>query len=402
LLVVALVAYLLFAPSGKTYTLASYEYAAVARKDLVESIQVNGQIGYAETAVLEAPIGGEVEHVAVKAGDVVAKGALIARMRSKDAALALSADDAALTKRKRDRERIVLERSAETERTARDEETGKTRLERAKADFDKIAKLYDAKAATKRELDQAEDAYRAADSALRETIAVKLAGGSAYEFNLKNAEADIAQLESRLAADRAQVSSLRIVSPIAGKVIEIAAEPGAWLNPRARVAAVVDSHRPVLDLKVDERLIGRLRAGQAVGIAFGGKKTTGVITEIGTRAVGGSETASSLVAVTVGIDDPSLEFVPGMSAQAEIAVGAVSGALVLPRGQYLTTGNEACVYRVEGSKARKTEVTFGLMTGSEAQVTSGVAEGDLVIISGYQDFSGDDEIRLDSRGGKKR
>jgi HlyD family secretion protein len=69
-----------------------------------------------------------------------------------------------------------------------------------------------------------------------------------------------------------------------------------------------------------------------------------------------------------------------------VLIGETPDAMVLPRGQYLTSGNRRYLYRVEGETATRIPFEYGTITDSYVQIVSGVAPGDVIITSTYQNF----------------
>jgi HlyD family secretion protein len=395
-------AYLVFKPADASFGLKSYDWAVVARKDIVDSVQVAGTIGFSTMTTLAATAAGDVEYIAVSPGDKVAKGQLILRLKSTDAELASLTDSNSLTKRMRDREQIMLSRKSDIDKEQRDLAEARIKVDRATADLAKVQRLLDAGAATRKERDAAEDARRSAESAISDLESRAATSAATYEFNLKNAEADIGQLQEKVANDRDILAGLSVTSPMAGKVIEILVTPGIFVSLRAAVATVIDQTAPVLNLKVSEGQIGKMGVGQAVSILLGTERLPGRISKMDAQATGGSDTTSSTVAVEISFDKPSESLVPGVTAAAEITLGRKEGALVLPRGPFLTTGGQVYVYKIDGDKAVKGEAAFGIVNATEVEVTSGLAEGDKVVVSGYQDFINYDSVVLDLKGGLRK
>ena len=68
-------------------------------------------------------------------------------------------------------------------------------------------------------------------------------------------------------------------------------------------------------------------------------------------------------------------------------------------GPYLTTGSQRYLYRIEGDRAAKIAVTFGQVEGNVVEVLTGVQAGDLIIVSGYQNFIEHDIVVLEGSDG---
>jgi HlyD family secretion protein len=104
--------------------------------------------------------------------------------------------------------------------------------------------------------------------------------------------------------------------------------------------------------------------------------------------------------VKVKPEQDSATLLLGNTAVGTIDLGTTEDALQLPRGPYLTTGSERYLYKVEGATAQRVVVSFGSTEGSTMEVLSGVQAGDIVIISGYQNFIEYEQIALAKGEGK--
>jgi HlyD family secretion protein len=66
--------------------------------------------------------------------------------------------------------------------------------------------------------------------------------------------------------------------------------------------------------------------------------------------------------------------------------------LKVERGAFTDAGSYA--YVVEGDTARKRNVTLGAMSMGEVEIVSGLKEGESIVVSSVDDFSGVPEARL--------
>ena len=103
----------------------------------------------------------------------------------------------------------------------------------------------------------------------------------------------------------------------------------------------------------------------------------------GVREAGGREVGE----VLGEISDKELKLPPNASVNVQIVVGERSGALAIPRAAVLREGDRRFVYRLEGGRARRREITVGLVGLNDVEVTGGIAEGDTVLLSGAAPLS---------------
>ncbi len=139
--------------------------------------------------------------------------------------------------------------------------------------------------------------------------------------------------------------------------------------PDARFAAVVESI-----------------AGEAATTDTGGVgdptpvRLTGLAD--GTPAARGRSGAELLAATRVG-----------QTASAEIVTAVEDGDLVVPSRALVRREEGEAVYVVREGRAELAEVTVTTLGEDSAAVTGDLARGDEVIVSGYEDLAGGDEVR---------
>jgi len=154
-------------------------------------------------------------------------------------------------------------------------------------------------------------------------------------------------------------------------------------------------------MEVNETDAGSLNVGDKMTLTVSAKTLVAVITSIGKVAALSSDGLTATVTVRVK-PTTAVTLTPGASAAATLTLGSKAGALTLPRGAFLTTGAQKYVYVVQGSTARKTTVTFGTLQSDTVEVKSGLKAGDVVIVSGYQDFIDQDLVQIQPREGETK
>ncbi len=301
-------------------------------------LEVTGQIE-AIDADVGSKIGGRVAEVLVKEGARVAQGAVLVRLEADEAKAALDAAlaqlaqaDALLTKLQtgaRPEELRQAEAAAEVARQqyemaqkgARSQEiqsakstAAAVRAQRdtAKAEYDRVRKLYEQKAVSTQLRDQAQHAYEAAEAQLRaatEQAQMVAEGVRSEQLAMARATAEQAQaalelvrngarkedLEAaRAARDTAAANVARtetalreteISAPFEAVVESLDLEPGDIVKPGA-VARLVDPHRLKLVVFVSAGVLGRFKVGDRVPLmtdSTGDERFEGTIIQIATE-----------------------------------------------------------------------------------------------------------------------
>ena len=300
--------------------------------------------GYVEaTEVRVAPqVGGRLTEVAFAEGDRVAKGALLARLDTSDAELALrraEADrDQALAALKLlqagARGEDVRQARAQAESAQADVQAAEAELEAASADFQRFEALLKANAGSRKQRDDAAtrrdiagarvNAARERTRAASEGVARLRSGARAEE--IAGARARVASAEALIATLQKNVADAVLLSPVAGVVTAKLADAGEMLAPRSPVAAITDIDHAWANVYVDEPVVPRLRLGQPVTLVTdAGQRLQGSVTFISPRAeftprnVQTAEERSKLVyRIKVTVDNREGVLKPGMPVEAEL------------------------------------------------------------------------------------
>lgn len=227
----------------------------------------------AEVSTIATKVGGYVAAIGVRNGDVVRAGDVIARIDEGDYVLAVEA-----ARNRVETQRATIDRLArqvDAARAAVAQSAGqisgaRADAARATADFNRYASLAERDFASRSRLDQAradrEKAIAAvnwAETALTTARAnVDVAAAQTIE-----AEKVLAELRTALArADRDREFTL-IRAPFDGVIGNKAVQAGDFVQPAARIVALVPLDRIWIEANFKETQITRLKPGQLVEIA---------------------------------------------------------------------------------------------------------------------------------------
>jgi len=217
-------------------------------------------------------------------------------------------------------------------------------------------------------------------------------GGSAAQSGLENAA--IAVENAKLSLQRAQdaLDNYTITAPISGTVIEKNFKAGDKVDSMesGSLAVLYDLSSLKLEMKVSELNIGQVQPGQTVEItaeALPGQVFQGVVEKV---SINGTTTDGfTTYPVTIALAEYGA-LNPGMNVSAQIIVeraedvltvpvGAVnSGNTVLVAGEGALTPDGTAVADLTKAEARP--VTLGRGDKEYIEITSGLEEGDIVLV----------------------
>jgi RND family efflux transporter MFP subunit len=178
----------------------------------------------------------------------------------------------------------------------------------------------------------------------------------------------------------------QITAPFDGVITRRYADPGALIQagttsdtqamPLVRVS---DNYHLRLDFPVSVKYVKDIHLGQSVSVkvdSLSGKTFTGKVTRF-TEQVN-DETRTMITEMEVA--NPDLEIVPGMYASVVLRVEQHPQVLAIPT-QAVGGENNSSVYVINADQEIEDRpVTLGLETPDKYEVTSGLKEGELVMI----------------------
>ena len=274
--------------------------------------------------------------------------------------------------------------------------TARIALQRARDAAQRQRELYAAGGAQQADVRQAEQGEAdAADQLRAARVRLNLATGRAADAEpaadgagdgaviAADPEVINARLsEAQAALDLAQAT---IVAPLAGTVTSLAASLGNHLAPGAEVVTVATLDDIVAEVQVDEVDVGKIRVGQQVVL------TSDSIRDLefpGAIALIPPTMTDHQVTVEVDVDERRLpagaQLRAGASCRARIEAELKRDATAVPFAalQERPGGSVAFVAVPEGDlyRLQRREVTLGVSSVNEVEITTGVETGELVVV----------------------
>ena len=296
---------------------------------LDQALPITGTLTPLTEARVKAKVAGELELVAVREGEAVKRGQVLARIDQTEVEARVAARTADVEAA---RAQLVL---AEKNRA-----TQKALLER--------------KFISQNAFDATLSSYEVAEARLRA------------------AEAELAMaLKSR--------GDAVLVAPFDGVVAERHARQGERVSVDAPVVTVVDLRRLELEAPVPANQIGRVRVGQKVVFrvdGLGDRQFEGRVERINPATVAGTRSIN----VYAVIDNRDGALRGGMFAHGELLWDRIQEALVVPAAAVREEAGTTVVYAIEDGVVRVKPVTLGSASvDGKVQVLSGLERGATII-----------------------
>jgi len=200
-------------------------------------------------------------------------------------------------------------------------------------------------------------------------------------------------LRAGLRLIEAQLLKTEIRAPFSGVVGLRWVSPGSFLSPQTRIASLHDLDPVKLDFTVPEKYSALLSAGDEMAFAVEGSDRTFPGTIYAVEPSVDASTRSLRMRARCPNSDGTL--VPGTFANVELVIRSVPDALTVPSIAVIPELGGKKVYVFADGVAETRKVEAGIRTEDTVQITSGLSEGDLVIISGILQLQPGLEVELE-------
>lgn len=316
-----------------------------------------GTISAEGTASVVAMVSGNVEQVAVAAGDTVSAGDLLCRFDDESARLTLQNAQAAVNSARESYNSAVANYGGS------DLSLLEEQLRLAQDNYDDTQALLEIGAASQAEVDQAYQALLSAQS-----------GVEAARANLSSAQAGIQSAQVGVASAEYQLSLYHLTAPISGVVEAVNVTENNFTASGTAAFVISNGSNKTVTFYVTDSVRKVLTPGQEVTVSYNGVPYSGAITEI-----------SGVVDAQVGqfqvkaVIDGAQDLPDGLAVELTTTSHQAVGAVLVPSDAMFFENGVAYVYRLENGTAVRTDVTIGLYTEDQVAVTAGLTAGDQVI-----------------------
>lgn len=336
--IAAAAAFVAHSRTGSEKGETAFTTAVVEKRDLGSLVQATGIVKPKVGAEVKvgARITGRVEHLYANIGDRVKKDQVLVRLEQDD--LKARADQA---------EAAYLEAYAS--------------FDKARSDLERDKPLAQAGYISRQNIDVLQNAFDVA-------------------------KARVARAKADQDYAKAQLSYATIKAPIGGTIASVTTQQGetvaAGLSAPTFIT-IIDLNKLEVNAYIDETDVGKIGVGQEALFTvdtFTDRDFKGKVTAIYPRAVLQENVVNYITLISIGNSDGKLK--PDMTANVTITLNKKKGVLVVPGAAVIREGGKkyAMLQGRDGKTSRR-EVKTGWKEGTYLEITSGLKEGDVVVMA---------------------
>ena len=331
------------------------------------AIIVRGDGGLEPVRMVEvaSPLAGTLGQLHVKIGDAVKGGQLLATVRSGEIVERLERSEQALRLAA-----TALKKSEEQHAAALN------RLEKARELLGK-------------------------DLIARKDLSAAEAGAAAASAARDLAQAQISQQEAEQAQLRQLLALANIFAPFAGVVTRRWVEPGGQVKSSAPVLTIGDPGRLKIVIKVPAKYLSAIHKGLAAQVKlkdFPGRVLQGQAMNAYPDTTTGGDGARA----EIHLVNAEFEWTPGSQASVTLRLDERREALLVPKQTLVERDGRTFVYAIVDGKARRRPVVAGESQDEMVEMTSGVVEGEWIVVAAPRTMAEGLRVRVLEDGGERR
>lgn len=299
----------------------------VIEKNVAENTKVVGTLFFDRVSNLSTEVGGLVNSVHIKEGDLVNKGALMFRLNTD-----------------------FIDNEIESVLANMDQV--KVRLTKAEKDLGRYLTLFKQEAVSETEYD---NILLSREDLVKQTVI----------------------MEKQLALARLKKKKSAIRAPFDGLVLEKIAETGDWVSPGSKLSLLGSINDLFVKVPVSEDLLSFAKQGEQVDVSINslGKQVIGTID--GVIPVADPQTKSVFVKVRLPLlKNPVLN----MSATVSMPTGDKKRMLLVPRDALVSFNGQNMVYTVKDGKATPMPITIISYIGENIAIESKGFKADMPMV----------------------
>ena len=353
------------APAVEVRTAVAREVSTQAASTVLNA---SGYVTARRQATVSSKFTGKISEVMIEEGMQVEKDQVLARLDDVNIRTSYALAEAQL-------------RSSETSR----KETEALLIE-ARAIFKRTQNLVDKKLASEAEMDRAR------------------AGSASLAAQLEHKQANVRVAEKQLDVYRQQLEDTIIRAPFTGVVVAKNAQPGEMISPnsagggftRTGIGTIVDMDSLEIEIDVNEAYINRVKAGQKIVATLDAYPDWSIACHV-IAIIPTADRQRATVEVRVGFDKLDARVLPDMGVKVAFQDGSAPGSgragVLVPQSAISESGNKQYVLVVINNLIERRAIASAGQRGKEILVTSGISDGDKVVINAPAGLENGDRVK---------
>lgn len=364
--------------------------AVVERGTVLETVSASGIVVPELEYVVTCPISTTIVKILRHPGDVLAPGDSLLLLDTEASRLALGRISEQIRLNENRAAQAAIDLAIKLNDLESQRENRKLRLASAESVNRQAIRLYDLGGVSRDRLDESELAVQIARIELVQVEQAIANAKRLTENSLAGIEMEKRILEQERSENALKIEQARTAVDRVGVLTWIVEDVGGSVSPGQVIARIADLQSYRVEATVSEVHASKLTTGLPVIVKLAD----------GTRLDGRIESImptieSGIVSFTATLDSKNdTRLRSNLRAEVSLVTAAKDSVLRIKTGPFAQGYGISEVFVVEGNRARKREVTFGLAGIDWLEILDGLADGEEVIVSDMRERLYADELLL--------
>ena len=377
-----------WARADRSISASQVRIGEVKRGELIRDTSADGRVVAALHPTLFTPSAGIVA-LAVKAGDSVRKGQVLARVDSPELKSRLVQERSTLGSLKSALDRQKIDARQDAIKNAHAIDLLEVRLQAARRLGERAQTAWDEGILNKNDYEKAKDDVKIAELELKNARETSRLAIETADFDIRSRQLALERQASLSEELQRQVEGLAIAAPFDGVVASLAIQDRDAVAANQAIATVVNLSQFEVEITLPENYAAEVAPGTAAQILYEGKEYPGHVTAMSPeiRDSQGHGTVAFEGAAPAGLRQ-------SQRVSVRMVFESKPNVLKVPRGPFLESGGGRQIYVVENGIAVKREIAVGAVSVSEVEIVKGLSQGDKVILSDTSELAGAKTVLL--------
>ncbi len=188
------------------------------------------------------------------------------------------------------------------------------------------------------------------------------------------------------------IAKTEIRSPYAGRMGLRQVSPGAYITPSTLISTISQVDRKKISFSIPEKYGTEIKPGMSIEFFVEGSDKTFKASILAAESTIESETRNLKILATV--NDASNQLIPGSFAKVSLDLGKRENTVMVPSSAIIPSARTKQLVLYKDGKPEFVDVTTGVRTAEEVEITKGIQPGDTVVTTGLLFIRKDSKIKL--------
>ncbi len=377
-----------WASTDRSIELDRLRLGTVTRGELLRDVSVQGRIVAADHPTVVSPAQG-VLTLLVKAGDKVRRDMALARIDSPELQNSLEQERATQESLEAEVERLQIANRQTELQNQQAIDLLEVKLRADQRSMERAKALYEEGLGNSMDYEKAVDDLEVTGLELANARENAKLAKETMQFDARTKELTLNRQRLIVEDLERKVNRLAVVSPVDGLVSRVEIRDKDTVQPNQALISVVDLSRFEVEIQVPENYGGEIGIGTPAAILYEGSEYPGDVKSLSPEVEN-----SQFKGVVEFAENPPGSLKQNQRVSTRLILDSRPNVIKAPRGPYLESMGGRQAYVVSNGIAEVRPITVGAVSVTEVEVTSGLQEGERIVLSDMTRFNGAERILL--------